>query len=60
MIQKMPRRKSRTGRNVPLTEPFPSARSRLTYEGIHLFRLKYEHAARYPWLPVEPDPPRLK
>ena len=20
-------------------------------------RLKYEHAARYPWLPVEPDPP---
>jgi hypothetical protein len=18
---------------------------------------KYEHAARYPWLPVEPDPP---
>lgn len=19
--------------------------------------LKYEHAARYPWLPVEPDPP---
>lgn len=20
-------------------------------------RLKYEHASRYPWLPVEPDPP---
>jgi hypothetical protein len=20
-------------------------------------RRKYEHAARYPWLPVEPDPP---
>ena len=19
---------------------------------------KYQHAARYPWLPVEPDPPR--
>jgi hypothetical protein len=22
-----------------------------------LMRLKYEHAARYPWLPVEPDAP---
>jgi hypothetical protein len=22
-------------------------------------RLKYEHAARYPWLPVDPDPPPL-
>ena len=21
---------------------------------------KYEHAARYPWLPVEPDPPEPK
>jgi hypothetical protein len=21
---------------------------------------KYEHAARYPWLPVEPDPPQPK
>jgi hypothetical protein len=20
--------------------------------------IKYQHAARYPWLPVEPDPPR--
>jgi hypothetical protein len=23
-------------------------------------RLKYENAARYPWLPVEPDPPEPK
>jgi hypothetical protein len=23
-------------------------------------REKYEHAARYPWLPVEPDPPEPK
>jgi hypothetical protein len=23
-------------------------------------RLKYEHAARYPWLSVEPDPPELE
>jgi hypothetical protein len=23
-------------------------------------QLKYERAARYPWLPVEPDPPRPK
>jgi hypothetical protein len=21
-------------------------------------KIKYQHAARYPWLPVEPDPPR--
>jgi hypothetical protein len=21
---------------------------------------KYQHAARYPWLPVEPDPPEPK
>ena len=31
------------------------ARARITFwEPI---RLKYERAARYPWLPVEPDPP---
>jgi hypothetical protein len=23
-------------------------------------RLKYEHAARYPWLPIEPDSPEPK
>jgi hypothetical protein len=23
----------------------------------HELRIKYERAARYPWLPVEPDPP---
>jgi hypothetical protein len=23
-------------------------------------RLKYEHATRYPWLPIEPDPPEPK
>ncbi len=25
-----------------------------------LLRLKYERAARYPWLPVAPDPPEPK
>jgi hypothetical protein len=23
----------------------------------HAMKWKYRHAARYPWLPVEPDPP---
>jgi hypothetical protein len=34
----------------------PVAMRRLA-EYAHNLRMKYERAARYPWLPVEPDPP---
>jgi hypothetical protein len=32
-------------------------RSRKLWPYFHSLRQKYERAARYPWLPVEPDPP---
>lgn len=32
--------------------------TRRRVEYAHQLRLKYEHAARYAWLPVEPDPPK--
>jgi hypothetical protein len=32
-------------------------RQRLRVEHFDQLRLKYERAARYPWLPVAPDPP---
>jgi hypothetical protein len=35
-------------------------RKRLRGEWIAAMRAKYEHAARYPWLPVAPDPPEPK
>ena len=34
---------------------FASEQRRADYHGA--MRRKYERAARYPWLPVEPDPP---
>jgi hypothetical protein len=38
-----------------LVEEVPYLPSRLAYYS--RMRAKYEHAARYPWLPVAPDPP---
>ena len=29
-------------------------------EWLYVMSIKYERAARYPWLPVEPDPPEPK
>src|SRR6476469_7054854 len=38
---------------------FPRHEARERARGLRLLRLaaKYDRAARYPWLPVEPDPP---
>jgi hypothetical protein len=38
------------------------ARAMCEYRAVHNSRLreKYERAARYPWLPIDPDPPELK
>jgi hypothetical protein len=40
-------------------EPSPGRLARMKAEASYYARLraKYERAARYPWLPVEPDPP---
>ena len=42
-----------TGPGTPMTQAM-SLRWAEYYAGL---RAKYEHAALYPWLPVEPDPP---
>ncbi len=41
--------------NELFDEMFASEQRRADYHGA--MRRKYERAARYPWLPVEPDPP---
>jgi hypothetical protein len=41
-------------------EHYPGAMSSPTIEKMHYhvgMLAKYQHAARYPWLPVAPDPP---
>jgi hypothetical protein len=40
-------------------EPSPERLAKMKARGAHYGRLraKYEHAARHPWLAVEPDPP---
>ena len=57
------------GRIVPLairatmseTELTACDERRLAWEEYHAgLAAKYERAARYPWLPVEPDPPEPK
>jgi hypothetical protein len=46
----------------PLAAPLPADLVSLRDEYIYFQRMrtKYQYAARYPWLPVEPDPPEPK
>jgi hypothetical protein len=45
--------------SVPLLDPFhiPAARRQGLISRAEALAVKYRRAARYPWLPVEPDPP---
>ena len=55
-FQRLARRLPQIGYGDPFDDPIlgPVWRRLEWHEPM---RLKYEHAARYPWLPVEPDPP---
>jgi hypothetical protein len=46
----------RRGRGMASPDPSELASVRYHFKMAE----KYEHAARYPWLPVEPDPPEPK
>jgi hypothetical protein len=49
-----------TSTNQPLgPEPSPARLAKMKVQAAHYARqrAKYERAARYPWLPVAPDPP---
>jgi hypothetical protein len=49
-------------RGLPARYPWPAGPPFVPAMGEYhdAMRIKYERAARYPWLPVEPDPPEPK
>jgi hypothetical protein len=50
----------RGGKGASETQDLPINTERLRQQTLYCQRMKrkYEYAARHPWLPVEPDPPR--
>ena len=54
----MERYEAESGGWYKMGRPFSPERATRMIPFFEAMRLKYEHASRYPWLPVDPDPPR--
>jgi hypothetical protein len=59
-VRDIDRAERETGGWVKMARPFLPERCGRLIPYFESLRLKYERAARYPWLPVERDPPMPK